>query len=220
MTDGREKPMNSIDFSVYLVYIMLMVRQRKQAEPYPPNIVRGQPFKEIAMSNITIPAAIVEARQAELSAVANGYGARIQYAQSLVDNSEGVLWFTDGVKMPPLIEAEKEEYYKGLKAIKYSNPSNAWKMVKKYCVEYATQIGLIAKEEKPATEADKADSASSGDARHTKSFSLRVLEDVGGIFKAGQRLDKEGTLTVKEKQCLTHLGSALSALGIDLATLK
>jgi len=179
------------------------------------------------MSNITIPAAIVAARKVAIESEQNNYGARVTYARSLVDASEGILWYTDGVKMPPLIEAEKEEYYKGLKAIKYpdgrvgySNPSNAWKMVKKYCVEYATQIGLIAKEEKPATEADKADSASSGDARHTRSFSLRVLEDVGGIFKAGQRLDKEGTLTVKEKQCLTHLGSALAALGIDLATLK
>ena len=28
----------------------------------------------------------------------------------------------------------KAEYYKGLKSIKYSNPSNAWKMVKKYAL--------------------------------------------------------------------------------------
>jgi len=172
------------------------------------------------MSNIIIPAAIVEARQAELSAVANGYGARIQYAQSLVDNSEGVLWYTDGVKLPEVIAAEKTEYYSGLKAIGYSNPSNAWRMVKQYAVAYATQIGLIVVEKKPEAEADKAESASSGDARHTRSFSLRVLEDVGGIFKAGQRLDKEEALTPKEKQCLVHLGSALAALGIDLATLK
>lgn len=170
------------------------------------------------MTNVVIPAALVAARQAELDAVESGYGARIQYARCLVDASEGVLWYTDGVQMPPLIEAEKKAYYDGLKAIKYSNPSNAWKMVKKYCVEYATQIGLIAKEEKPATEADE--TASSGDARHTRSFSLRVLEDVGGIFKAGRRLEKEGALTEKERQCLTHLGDALAALGIDLSTLK
>ena len=171
------------------------------------------------MSNVVIPAAIVAARQAELKAVESGYGARIQYAQALVNASDGVLWYTDGVKMPEMIEAEKKAYYEGLKAIKYSNPSNAWKMVKKYCVEYATQIGLIAKEEKAESgEADKAES--SGDARHTRSFSLRVLEDVGGIFKAGRRLEKEGALTAKEQQCLAHLGSALAALGIDLSTLK
>ena len=165
------------------------------------------------MANTIIPDAIVAARQAELQAVESGYGARIQYAQALVDNSDGVLWFTDGVKMPELIEAEKAEYYKGLKTIKYSNPSNAWKMVKKYALEYAMQIGLV-------ENGEGSEGESSGDAKHTRSFSLRVIEDVGGIFKTGRRLEKEGTLTEKEKQCLVHLGSALAALGIDLDTLK
>lgn len=169
--------------------------------------------------SIVIPATLVAARQAELSAVESGYGARIQYAQCLVDNSDGVLWFTDGVEMPALIKAEKQAYYDGLKAIKYSNPSNAWKMIKKYALEYATQIGLVAK---PETEGGESggEAESSGDARHTRSFSLRVIDDVGSIFKAGRRLEKEGTLTEKERQCLVHLGSALAALGIDLATLK
>ena len=169
---------------------------------------------------INIPATLVAARQAELQAVESGYGARIQYAQCLVDNSDGVLWFTDGVKMPELIEAEKTEYYKGLKAIGYSNASNAWRMVKKYALDYATQIGLIAKPEAEGGEGGEGEGESSGDARHTRSFSLRVIEDVGSMFKAGRRLEKEGTLTEKEKQCLVHLGSALAALGIDLATLK
>lgn len=171
--------------------------------------------------SIVIPATLVAARQAELSAVESGYGARIQYAQALVENSNGVLWFTDGVKMPELIEAEKAEYYKGLKAIGYSNASNAWRMVKKYALDYATQIGLIAKPEAEGGEGGgEGEGESSGDARHTRSFSLRVIEDVGSMFKAGRRLEKEGTLTEKEKQCLVHLGSALAALGIDLATLK
>ena len=162
--------------------------------------------------SIVIPATLVAARQAELSAVESGYGARIQYAQCLVDNSGGILWFTDGVKMPELIEAEKTEYYKGLKAIGYSNASNAWRMVKKYALEYATQIGLV---EKPEAEGGEGggEAESSGDARHTRSFSLRVIEDVGGIFKAGRRLEKEGTLTEKEKQILFKKAEGA---GIDL----
>ena len=178
-----------------------------------------------------IPATLVAARQAELSAVESGYGARIQYAQCLVDNSEPVsvvvdgksvnkFWFQDGVEMSALIKAEKQAYYDGLKAIKYSNPSNAWKMIKKYALEYATQTGRIAKAEGEGGEGGEGEGESSGDARHTRSFSLRVIEDVGSMFKAGRRLEKEGTLTEKEKQCLVHLGSALAALGIDLATLK
>ena len=180
--------------------------------------------------SIVIPATLVAARQAELSAVESGYGARIQYAQCLVDNSEPVavvidgksvnkFWFQDGVEMSALIKAEKQAYYDGLKAIKYSNPSNAWKMIKKYALEYAQQTGLIAKPEAEGGEGG-GEAESSGDARHTRSFSLRVIEDVGSMFKAGRRLEKEGTLTEKEKQCLVHLGSALAALGIDLATLK
>lgn len=178
--------------------------------------------------SITIPATLVAARQAELSAVESGYGARIEYAQALVDNSEFVtvdgvrkFWFQDsGVKMPELIELEKKAYYDGLKAIKYSNPSNAWRMIKKYCVDYATEKGLIDDPKAEGGEGGEGEAESSGDARHTRSFSLRVLEDVGGIFKAGRRLEKEGTLTEKERQCLAHLGSALTALGIDLSTLK
>ncbi len=177
--------------------------------------------------SIIIPATLVAARQAELNATENQYGARIEYAKALVDNSESVtvdgvrkFWFQDsGVKMPELIELEKSEYYKGLKAIGYSNASNAWRMVKKYAVAYATEKGLIEAEKTEGGEGG-GEAESSGDARHTRSFSLRVLEDVGGIFKAGRRLEKEGTLTEKEKQCLTHLGSALTALGIDLSTLK
>ena len=179
--------------------------------------------------SITIPATLVAARQAELNATENQYGARIEYAKALVDNSEFVtvdgvrkFWFQDsGVKMPELIEAEKAEYYKGLKAIGYSNASNAWRMVKKYAIAYATEKGLIeAEKTEGGAEGGEGGGESSGDARHTRSFSLRVLEDVGGIFKAGRRLEKEGTLTEKERQCLAHLGSALTALGIDLSTLK
>ena len=168
--------------------------------------------------SISIPQSVVNARINELSAVGEAYGARIKYAEALVDASEGVLWYTDGVAMPALIEAEKKEYYKGLKEIGYSNPSNAWKMVKKYATEYAQSIGLLAKPEAAEGEAEE-EAESSGDARHTRSFSLRVIEDVTAIYKAGRKLEKEGALSDKERECNVHLASALQALGLDLAAL-
>jgi len=168
--------------------------------------------------SISIPQSVVNARINELSAVGEAYGARIKYAEALVDASEGVLWYTDGVAMPALIEAEKKEYYKGLKEIGYSNPSNAWKMVKKYATEYAQSIGLLAKPEAAEGEAE-GEAESSGDARHTRSFSLRVIEDVTAIYKAGRKLEKEGALSDKERECNVHLASALQALGLDLAAL-
>jgi hypothetical protein len=169
--------------------------------------------------SIAIPQSVVNARINELSAVGEAYGARIKYAEALVDASEGVLWYTDGVAMPALIEAEKKEYYKGLKEIGYSNPSNAWKMVKKYATDYAQSIGLLAKPEAENGEAENGEAESSGDARHTRSFSLRVIEDVTAIYKAGRKLEKEGALSDKEKECNVHLASALQALGLDLAAL-
>ena len=165
-----------------------------------------------------IPQSVVEARINELSAAGEAYGARIKYAQALVDVSDGVLWYTDGVALPPIIEAEKKEYYKGLKEIGYSNPSNAWKMVKKYATDYAQTIGLIAKPEAENGEAES-EAESSGDARHTRSFSLRVIEDVTAIFKAGRKLEKEGALSDKERECNVHLASALQALGVDISKL-
>ena len=165
-----------------------------------------------------IPQSVVEARINELSAAGEAYGARIKYAQALVDVSDGVLWYTDGIALPPIIEAEKKEYYKGLKEIGYSNPSNAWKMVKKYATDYAQSIGLIAKPEAENGEAES-EAESSGDARHTRSFSLRVIEDVTAIFKAGRKLEKEGALSDKERECNTHLAAALAALGVDISKL-
>jgi len=170
--------------------------------------------------SISIPQSVVNARINELSAAGEAYGARIKYAEALVDASEGVLWYTDGIALPALIEAEKKEYYKGLKEIGYSNPSNAWKMVKKYATEYAQSIGLIAKPEAENGETEgEGETESSGDARHTRSFSLRVIEDVTAIFKAGRKLDKEGALSDKEKECNVHLASALQALGVDISKL-
>lgn len=173
--------------------------------------------------SIVIPQSVVDARIADLDATVNGYGARKRYAQSLVDISEGVLWYTDGVALPPIIEAEKKEYYKGMRASGGSyadNPSNAWKMVKKYCVAYAKEIGLIAKPEAAEGKGEgEGEGESSGDARHNRSFSLRVIEDVTAIFKAGRKLEKEGALSDKERECNVHLASALQALGLDLAAL-
>jgi hypothetical protein len=169
--------------------------------------------------SIAIPQSVVNARINELSAVGEAYGARIKYAEALVDASEGVLWYTDGVAMPALIEAEKKEYYKGLKEIGYSNPSNAWKMVKKYATDYAQTIGLIAKPEGEGETSEGGEGESSGDARHTRSYSLRVLDDIVPIFKAGRKLEKEGALSDKERECNTHLAAALAALGVDISKL-
>ena len=169
--------------------------------------------------SISIPQSVVNARINELSAAGEAYGARIKYAEALVDASEGVLWYTDGVALPPVIEAEKKEYYRGLKEIGYSNPSNAWKMVRKYAFEYAQEIGLIEKPESEGETPEGGEGESSGDARHTRSFSLRVLDDVTAIFKAGRKLEKEGALSDKERACNAHLASALAALGVDISKL-
>jgi hypothetical protein len=57
----------------------------------------------------------------------------------------------------------------------------------------------------------------SGNARHTRSLGLRLIEDLTALYKATKRAE---SLSNKEQQAQTHIVSALGALGVDVATLK
>jgi hypothetical protein len=93
----------------------------------------------VSTPNVNIEALRIAAVESESTV----YGARRNYANGINTLAGGVAWYRDGVALPKAIELEKKEYYKALKAIGYSNPSNAWKMVKQYAFGNALELGLF-----------------------------------------------------------------------------
>jgi hypothetical protein len=89
------------------------------------------------------------------------YGARIQFAVGINNTAPAECkWYAleaNGQKLPPAIQAIKDAYYAGLKGINYSNPSNAWKMIKHYAFEDAcnrSMFGEVPKAPEAETEAE------------------------------------------------------------------
>lgn len=136
------------------------------------------------------------------------YGAERKYAEGLcmVLPAE---WYlvehNDSSDNAKPVHAEKKALYEVLKAAKHTNPSVVWARVRKYAAE------LI--EGKPET----TEGESTGNARHTRSLDLRLIEDLGALWKALGRAD---SLSDKQAQCKAHICSALLAMGVDPATIK
>jgi hypothetical protein len=61
-----------------------------------------------------------------------------------------------------------------------------------------------------------ADTAKVG-ARQTRSLTLRLVEELTLLYKATKNAD---SLSDKERNAQTHIASALTAMGIDLATIQ
>ena len=171
--------------------------------------------------------ASVEAKRVAL-AEANGraYGAMRDYAAELnnVFASLSITWFTveanDNGAEQNLIHAEKKALYTALHANhpsgKHPNPSVVWARVRTYGAEELKQAFDTVEGE----EGEEGEGESSGGARHTRSLSLRLIEELTTLFKAGQKATRDGTITNKEAEAQTHVGFALYALGVDTNSLK
>ncbi len=164
------------------------------------------------------------AREAAASAASRTYGAEREYSIAL--NSalpEG--WYKvehkDTGAVAELVHAEKKLYFKALHdkhpAGKYPNPSVPWGRVRKYAQEEATGVTESANEGGGAGDGD----GEEGDvnARHTRSLTLRMTEELTTLWKAGRKAEKDGTIQSREAESLTHIGAALQAMGLDLASL-
>lgn len=170
---------------------------------------------------VTTPVAIpniVRLRTAAVESEKTAYGARRAYAAGINDMTD-TAWYVDGEKLPKSIQAEKDEYYKALKAIDYSNPSNAWKMVKKYAREDAIERGLFG--EIPPELSDNGEGGEGegeGETRDTKTLTLRYVEDLMVLHKASVKKSAAGheEYTDKVKAAHGHLMQALKAMGVDI----
>ncbi len=166
---------------------------------------------------VTIPAlaTIATLRARAVESEASVYGARREYAKGINGLSD-IAWYRDGVQLPAPIKAEKAEYYKALKAIKYKNPSNAWRMVKQYAWEAAKAEGLFG--EVADTEGEEGEEGEAGETRETRSLTLRMVEELTTLHKAAMKTREGKPEEYSPKIALAHhhVIEALKAMGVDV----
>ena len=178
-------------------------------------------------NTVAVSSTLAAKRNALAEANASSYGAMRAYAIELNSQFAGlsVEWYAveandNGVEQN-LIHAEKKELYIALHAAhhskKHPNPSVIWARVRQYGAEEA---GIEARANGEAFDDGESVAEASGTARHSRSLSLRMIEELSTLFKAGQKATRDGTITTKENEALTYVSSALASLGIDISSLK
>jgi hypothetical protein len=155
---------------------------------------------------------IVSLRIAAVESESTVYGARRKYAGA-INGISNVAWYRDGVELPAAVKAEKAEYYKALKAIGYSNPSNAWKMVKQYAFENAVELGSfgeVAKEGEGEGEG--------GETREARTLTLRIVEELTKLHKAANKAREANSEEYSAKVSAAHakMIEALKCMGVDI----
>jgi len=164
------------------------------------------------VTTVSVDSTIATLRQGVADAVVRAYGAEREYAQALC-NVLPAEWYlvehSDKGDNAKLVHAEKKELFKALNAAKHSNPSTVWARVRKYAQEYIEGVP----EAKPEGEVE----GSKVGARQNRSLTLRLVEELSTLYKATKNAD---SLSDKERDCQTHIASALTAMGIDLTTIQ
>ena len=165
-----------------------------------------------------IETSIVSLRMAAVESESTVYGARREYANGINTLSDGVAWYRDGVALPKAIELEKKEYYKALKAIGYSNPSNAWKMVKQYAFGNAIELGLFGEIPPELADNGTGEVDADSDKREARTLTLRMVEELTKLHKACTKAKDANSEEYLPKigSAHHHLIEALKAMGVDI----
>jgi hypothetical protein len=168
------------------------------------------------MSTVTTVSgvSIESLRQCVADTEESGYGAKRDYAEALC----GILpaeWYlvehSDKGENAKKVHAEKKALFVLLKKINHSNPSTIWARVRKYGQEHIEGVPEATAE--ATAEAEK----SKVGARQNRSMTLRLIEELSTLYKATKNAE---SLSDKERDCQTHIASALTAMGIDLSTIQ
>lgn len=155
---------------------------------------------------------IAELRLKAIDAERGSYGARLNYAAGLNDIADSAWYEIEGNgKLPENIQGEKDAYYDGLRKINYSNPSNAWKMIKKYAKEDAAKRGLFG--EAPMIDEEE----TKGAGNKARPLNLRLIEELTALYKACHKAE---TLSAKEAGAFEGIKTALRAMGVDLSLIN
>lgn len=170
------------------------------------------------MTNVTTPTTfsnIAALRVKAIEAETSNYGARKAYAAGL-NTIADCAWYdieANGGKLPEAIAGEKKAYYEGLKAIGYSNPSNAWKMVKAYARGDAIANLLFG--ETAAIDGEETEAEGAGS--KARPLDVRLIEELTKLFKACHKAD---ALSNKQADAFGHVKAALKAMGVDVTLIQ
>lgn len=170
-------------------------------------------MSDITVTTVSTVSTIATLRQSVADAVVRAYGAEREYAIALC-NTLPAEWYlvehSDKGDDAKLVHAEKKELFKALNAAKHSNPSTVWARVRKYAQYHI--------EGEPEAKAEGAsDTDAKVGARQNRSLTLRLVEELSTLYKATKNAQ---SLSDKERDCQTHIASALTAMGIDLTTIQ
>jgi hypothetical protein len=168
------------------------------------------------MSNVTVTSvstlSLSDLRNNVGEAVTRAYGAERDYGIRLCAELPE-FWYRvehgDKGDDAKKVHAEKKELFKVLNSAKHSNPSTVWARVRKYAQEHAEP--KTAEGETPTAE------TSSVGARQNRSMTLRLIEELSTLYKATKNAE---SLSDKERDCQTHITSALIAMGVDPTTIE
>lgn len=163
------------------------------------------------VTQVSVDSTIEALRQGVADAVKRAYGAERDYAQKLCSVLP-VEWYlvehNDKGEDAKKVHAEKKALFKLLNEAEHTNPSTVWARVRKYAQEYI--------EGKPAN-AEGETSSESVATRQTRTLTLRLIEELTTLYKATKNAD---SLSDKERDCQTHIASALFAMGIDTGSIE
>ena len=167
-------------------------------------------MSDITVTHVSSSVTIAELRTEVANAVVRAYGAERSYAHALCDFLPTEWYLTehsDKGADAKAVHAEKKELFAVLKKAEHTNPSTVWARVRKYAQEHM--------EGKPEVKEGETDAPVG--ARQNRSLTLRLVEELTTLYKATKNAD---SLSDKERDCQTHIASALTAMGIDLATIQ
>lgn len=170
---------------------------------------------------VTLPDAVIEARNNVVSSERGAYGAKQKYGVELNNMMAGspAPWYAKDAEKSPLIEAERQNLMAALKAIEHSNPHKIWADVKGYALADAQERGLFG-ETKPVPEAKPAEGESTGNANINapRPLQLRLVEELTSLYKVCEK-DK-AFLSTGQKTASMHISKALEAIGVNLGMIK
>jgi hypothetical protein len=165
---------------------------------------------------------LVALRNNVAEAVGRQYGAVKLYAQALnqlaVEGKFPAKWYdidrSDASEAGKVVKAEKQEFYKPMKAQGHSNPSTVWARVQADGKADAKAQGLFG--EVPSVEGSEGEGEGEGEgsgASHARSPMLRNIEELTALWKFNGKQTGLDPKIVKAQQ---KISEALQALGVDL----